>query len=309
MPFRPTIAEENQTLDTAQAAAAARRCTWASICVNTCLSTAQVIIGFFAHSQGLIADGIHSLSDLLDDFIVLFAAHHSYKAADEDHNYGHRRYENAASLVLGVFLLAVGTGMVWAAVKKLSTPDAIPTVHQAALWIAMFSVVAKELLFRHIFSVGTRIRSTLLITNAWHSRSDALSSLVVVAGVTGNLLGFPLLDPIAALVVGIMIGRMGWKFGWGALQDLVDRALPAKEMAAIRKTLLATDGVIAVHDLRTRKVGGWALVDVHLEVDANISVLQGHSIASAARQNVLDNHDVLNVMTHLDPYGYPDDDG
>lgn len=309
MPFRPNITEENQKLDAAQSADAARRCTFVSMGVNTSLSALQMIVGFFAQSQSLIADGAHSFADLLDDFVVLFAAHHSYKAPDEDHNYGHRRYENAASLVLGVFLLTVGLGMVWVAIKKLGNPDLIPTVHHAALWIAMGSVVAKEWLFRYIFKVGTRIRSTLLITNAWHSRSDAFSSVLVVVGVAGNLLGLPLLDPIAALIVGIMIGRMGWKFGWGALQDLVDRAVPAEEMAAIRNTLLATEGVIDIHDLRTRKVGGWALVDVHLEVEPTISVLEGHNITSAARQNVLDNHDVLNVMTHLDPHGYPDDDG
>ena len=309
MAFRPHTPEENQELDAAQSAGATRRCVLISMGVNASLSTAQILTGFLAHSQGLLADGIHSLSDLMTDGAVLIAAHHSHKAADDDHNYGHRRYENAASLLLGALLVSVGLGMIWAAIGKIRTPDAIPTVHTYALWIAMIAIVAKELLFRYAFRVGTRIRSSMLIANAWHARSDALSSLVVVAGIGGNLLGVPLLDPIAALIVGLMIARMGWRFGWGALQVLMDRAAPAEEIAAIRETLLATEGVINVHDLRTRKVGDLTLVDVHLEVNAYISVLEGHGIASAARRNVIEKHDVLNVLTHLDPYGYPDDDG
>lgn len=299
--------EEKHELTTEESAAAGRRCTWLSVWVNVFLTTGQIIIGLISHSQGLIADGVHSLSDLLADFVVLLAGYHSKKEADDDHHYGHHRYENAASLALGVLLLTVGIGMVLAAIWKLRNPDAIATVHQIALWVALFAILAKELLFRYMFKIATRIRSSMLIANAWHARSDALSSLVVAIGIIGNLLGFPLFDPIAALIVGLLIGKMGWGFSWSALNDLMDRAVSAEETDAIRATLVATDGVIAIHDLRTRKVGDLALVDVHLEVNPNITVLAGHCISVAARHNVLEKHAVLDVMTHLDPYGHPDD--
>ncbi len=289
-----------------EAVAAGRRSTWVSVWVNLVLTVGQVIAGIFSQSQALIADSIHSLSDLLADFVVLIAGHHSKKEADEDHHYGHHRYENAASLVLGMLLLAVSLGMVWAAVNKLQDPEDIPVVHQSALWVAAVALLAKETLFRYMLAVATRIRSTMLIANAWHARADALSSLVVAAGVIGNLLGYPLLDPIAALVVGLMVGKMGWGFSWDALNDLMDRSVSEEKVAAIGATIRETPGILGVHGLRTRKVGDLAIVDVHLEVDAEITVLQGHEIAVEARRRVLEKHQVLDVMTHLDPHGHED---
>ncbi|MBS1187206.1 MAG: cation transporter [Burkholderiaceae bacterium] len=302
------LPEEDHEFRTPEEEAQGRRSTWVSVWVNVLLTIGQVATGLIAQSQGLIADGIHSLSDLLADFIVLVAGHHSKKAADDDHHYGHHRYENAASLVLGVLLLVVAIGMIWSAVKKLEDPDEIATVHQAALWVAAVALVAKELLFRYMLAVAKRIRSTMLVANAWHARSDALSSLVVAVGIIGNMMGYPLLDPIAALIVGLMVGKMGWEFSWDALHDLMDRAVSEEETEAIRATLLATPGILGLHDLRTRKVGDLALVDVHLEVDATMTVLAAHDIAVAARRRVLQKHAVLNVMTHLDPHGHRDVD-
>ena len=299
---------EDHEFRTPEEEAAGRRSTWVSVWVNVILTAAQVIAGVLAQSQGLIADGIHSLSDLLADFVVLVAAHHSGKAADEDHQYGHRRYENAASLVLGLLLLAVGIGMIWSAVKKTQDPDDIATVHQAALWVAACALVMKELLFRYMLKIATRIRSTMLVANAWHARSDALSSLVVAVGIIGNMMGYPLLDPIAALIVGLMVGRMGWQFSWEALHDLMDRAVSEEKTEAIRDTLITTPGILGIHDLRTRKVGDLALVDVHLEVQADMTVLEAHDIAVEARRRVLQKHGVLNLMTHLDPHGHRDVD-
>lgn len=297
---------EDYEQKTPAAKAAGRRSTWVSVWVNVVLTTAQVVAGVFSQSQALIADGIHSLSDLLADFVVLIAGHHSQKEADDDHHYGHHRYENAASLVLGVLLLVVAMGMLWAAVKKLEDPDQIATVHQVALWVAVVALISKEVLFRYMLGIATRIRSSMLVANAWHARSDALSSLVVAIGIIGNMFGYPLLDPIAALVVGLMVGKMGWEFSWSALHDLMDRAVSEEETAAIRETVIATPGVRGVHDLRTRRVGDFAIVDVHIEVDAKITVLQGHDIAVEARKRILENHKVLDVMTHLDPYGHAD---
>ncbi len=287
-------------------AAAASRSTWVSVGVNLVLTVTQVVVGVLAKSQGLIADGIHSLSDLVADFVVLFASHHSKKDADADHPYGHHRFETAASLVLGALLLAVGVGMLWSAVRKLEAPETVQQVHIVALYVAGGALLAKELLFRYMLSVAKRVKSSMLVANAWHARSDAASSLVVGLGIIGNLAGYPILDPIAALIVGFMVARMGWGFGWDALHDLMDRAVDEQEVEAIRRTLLETPGVSNVHDVRTRKMGDMIVVDAHLEVDAGITVEAGHDIAVVARQRVLQRHRVLNLLTHVDPWKRPD---
>ena len=289
-------------------AAAASRSTWVSVVVNLVLSTVQIVVGVWAKSQSLIADGIHSLSDLVADFVVLFANHHSQKDADEDHPYGHQRFETAASLVLGLLLLAVGVGMVWSAVVKLENPESVPQVHSVALWVAGGALVGKELLFRYMLAVAKRVKSSMLVANAWHARSDAASSLVVAVGIVGNLAGYPSLDLIAALIVGFMVSKMGWEFGWDALHDLMDRAANEEEVEAIRRTLIDTPGVFGVHDLRTRKMGDMIVVDVHIEVDARQTVEAGHSIAVLARQNVMQRHRVLNLLAHVDPAQRPDGD-
>jgi cation diffusion facilitator family transporter len=289
-----------------EGAAAAARSTWVSVIVNLVLTFIQIGVGIFAKSQALIADGIHSLSDLVSDFVVLFAGHHARKAADADHPYGHQRFETAASLVLGVLLLAVGVGMVWSAVGKLEAPEKVQQVHMAALYVAGGALVAKELLFRYMLKVAKRVKSSMLVANAWHARSDAASSLVVGLGIIGNLAGYPILDPIAALIVGFMVGKMGWGFGWDALHDLMDRAVDAREIEAIRATLVETPGVQSVHDIHTRKMGDMIVVDAHLEVDATLSVEAGHDIAVLARQRVMQRHRVLNLMTHVDPWRRPD---
>ena len=290
----------------AERAVAASRSTWVSVGVNLVLTITQVVVGMLANSQGLIADGIHSLSDLVADFVVLFASHHSKKDADADHPYGHHRFETAASLVLGAVLLAVGVGMLWSAFRKLEAPETVQQVHIVALYVAGGALLAKELLFRYMLSVAKRVKSSMLVANAWHARSDAASSLVVGLGIVGNLAGYPILDPIAALIVGFMVARMGWGFGWDALHDLMDRAVDEQEVAAIRKTLMDTPGVSNVHDVRTRKMGDMIVADAHIEVDAAITVEAGHDIAVAARQRVLQRHRVLNLMTHVDPWKRPD---
>jgi cation diffusion facilitator family transporter len=280
---------------------AGQRSTLVSVAVNIALTMVQAVAGIYSGSQALIADSIHSLSDLISDFVVLFAGRHSQKAADEDHAYGHLRYENAASLMLGVLLLLVGAGMLWSAVQKIQAPHSSVPVHALALWVALGALVIKESLFRYMFAIATRLRSGMLMANAWHARSDAASSLVVALGIGGNLLGFTKLDPIAALIVGLMVARMGLKFFWNALQDLMDRAASAPESDAIEQTLRNTPGILGVHDLRTRKMGDLISVDVHLEVNALLTVAQGHEILQEAEQRVRAQHNVLDVLTHMDP--------
>ena len=280
---------------------AAKKSTLVSVAVNIGLTVTQVFAGIVSGSQGLIADGIHSLTDLVADIVVLFANQHSGKEADVDHHYGHQRYETAASLFLGISLLAVGVGMLYKAGEKIIHPLPLGQIQILALYVALSSLVVKELLFRYMLAVATKVRSSMLVANAWHARSDAASSLVVSIGIGGALLGHPIFDAIGALVVGLMVAKMGWKFGWEALGDLMDEAVSAEEHQRIEKIIQSTPGVKGFHDLKTRKMGDMILVDVHIDVDADATVMVGHNIALAARNQIMKELPVLNVMTHVDP--------
>lgn len=296
------LPDDDHEQDPAQRQAVARKSTLVSVVVNLVLTVVQVAVGVWSQSQALVADGIHSLSDLLADFVVLLANRHSHQGADDDHHYGHQRYETAASLAVGLMLLLVGVGMLWQAVHKLSdTPQKLPTVQSLALWVALATLVAKELLFRYMLHMAQKVRSSMLVANAWHARSDAASSLVVALGIAGNLMGYPFLDPVAALIVGLMVSKMGWTFAWDALHDLMDRAVSQEQFVQICQLLSETPGVNEVHNVRTRKMGDMIAVDAHLTVDANLSVREGHAIALAARDRVMTALPVLSVMTHLDP--------
>ena len=281
--------------------AAAQRSTWVSIAINLLLTLFQVVGGFFAHSQALMADGLHSLSDLLSDVLVLYANWHGNRHADANHPYGHARVETAATLILGAFLAALGVVLLVAAAMRMQHPEALQAVNPLALAIAVIALIAKEGMFRYMLAVAKRVRSQMLVANAWHARSDAASSLVVVVGVIGNLLGYTFFDLLAAAVVGVMIAHMGGKLALEAMAELIDTGLDMEEVEAIRQTLLNTHGVRGLHELRTRKMADNALVDAHIVVDPKISVSEGHYIAESARHAVLNKHHVTDVMVHIDP--------
>jgi cation diffusion facilitator family transporter len=281
--------------------AAAQKSTWVSIIINLLLTFFQMLGGFFAHSQALMADGLHSLSDLFSDALVLYANRQGNRRADAGHPYGHARVETAATLILGAFLAVLGAGLLVVAAMRLQHPDSLHAVNPLALTVAVVALIAKEGMFRYMLAVAKRVRSQMLVANAWHARSDAASSLVVIVGIAGNLLGYTFFDLLAAAVVGVMIAHMGGKLALEAMAELIDTGLDEKEVEAIRKTLLNTHGVRGLHELRTRKMADNALVDAHIMVDPKISVSEGHYIAESARHAVLHNHHVMDVMVHIDP--------
>jgi cation diffusion facilitator family transporter len=281
--------------------AAAQKSTWVSIVINLILTSLQVAGGFFAHSQALMADGLHSLSDLFSDVLVLYANRHGNRHADADHPYGHARFETAATLILGAFLAVLGVVLLVTAAMRLQHPEALRAVSPLALAVAAVALIAKEGMFRYMLAVAMKVRSQMLVANAWHARSDAASSLVVIIGVAGNLLGYTFFDLLAAAVVGVMIAHMGGKLAFEAMAELIDTGLDAEEVEAIRQTLLGVHGVLGLHELRTRKMADNALVDAHILVDPRISVSEGHFIAESARHAVLTKHHVLDVMVHIDP--------
>lgn len=286
----------------AERADEAQKATWVSVAVNLVMTVVQIVVGWLAHSQSLLAHGLHSFSDLLSDFLVIWASRQSAHPADESHPYGHARVETAATLALGTSLVLIGGGILWESGLRLQHVETLQVVQMSAFWIAVATVLAKEALYRYLIRVAERLRSQMLIANALHTRADAASALVVVVGIGGALLGWSFLDLLAAALMGFMILRMGAGLAWGAIKELVDTGLEQAQVDAIGQSLRSTPGVLGLHALRTRRMAHQALVDAHVQVDPRISVSEGHRIAESARARVLREHpEVLDVLVHIDP--------
>lgn len=279
-----------------------RRITLIGSAVDLLLGIAKIFGGVYANSQALIADGVHSFSDLATDAIVLYAMKHSAREADEAHPYGHGRIETLATVLLGIALIAVAIGIALDATDRLFHTERLLQPGTLALLIAVLSVVAKEVVYHYSMILARKYRSNLLKANAWHSRSDAISSVIVVVGVLGSMAGLTYLDAIAAVGVALMIAKIGWDLSVHSLRELIDTGLDPDRVEAIRKTILGVDGVKSLHVLRTRRMGGDALVDVHIQVNPRLSVSEGHHISETVRGRVIKEVDeVTDVMVHIDP--------
>jgi cation diffusion facilitator family transporter len=282
--------------------AEARTVTLVGSFFDLALGVAKIIVGVFGDSQALIADGVHSLSDLLTDLLVLVAMKHGGREADEEHPYGHGRIETLATVVLGAALIAVAGGIAWDATMRLMSPERLLHPGWAALSVAAFSVVIKEAIYHYTMHTANRLNSNLLRANAWHSRSDAISSIIVVVGVVGSMMGVTYLDAVAAIGVGIMIAKIGLDLSWSSVQELIDTAMAPEEVAKIREVILGVNGVKALHSLRTRRMGSEGLVDVHILVDPKLSVSEGHYISDTVRGTLLQEVDnISDIMVHIDP--------
>ena len=270
--------------------------------VDLLLGVSKIFVGFAAQSQALIADGVHSLSDLVTDVAVLYAAKHSHQEADEDHPYGHGRIETVVTVGLGIALIGVAVGIMIDATHRLFEPNTLLSPGMLALVIAIISVIAKEVIYQYTMVVARRYRSNMLKANAWHSRSDAISSIIVVIGILGSMAGLAYLDAIAAIGVGIMIAKIGWDLAWHSLKELIDTGLETERVKEIEKSILNVDGVSTLHILRTRQIGADALVDVHIQVEPRISVSEGHYISETVRAKLIKEiEEVIDVMVHIDP--------
>ena len=280
-----------------------RRVTLVGAAVDLVLALAKIGGGFAAQSQSLVADGVHSLSDLVTDLLVLFAAKLARAKPDADHPYGHERIETVATVALGVVLIVVGAGVALDSLRRLFQPE---DLHLPAWWamaVAAASVVSKEGVYRYTMRAARRSRSNLLEANAWHARSDAASSLVVIVGVGGALLGLGYLDALAAVVVAWMIGKMGYRLARRSVEELIDSGLDPEQVEAVRGALMEVDGVRDLHMLRTRQMGPKTLVDVHILLDdPKLSVSEGHQISETARAELIRKfQDIEDVTVHIDP--------
>ncbi|MDH5632179.1 MAG: cation diffusion facilitator family transporter [Gammaproteobacteria bacterium] len=269
--------------------------------IDLLLGVAKIVVGFISHSQALIADGVHSLSDLATDFMVLYAAKHASAEADDEHPYGHGRIETIATVGLGIALIGVSIGIAIDSTRRLFEPDLLLQPGMWALIIAGASVVSKEAIYHYTMHAARKYNSDLLRANAWHSRSDAISSIVVIIGVVGTMAGLEYLDAIAAVIVAAMVAKIGWELAWTSIHELIDTGLDQDRVEAIHKVIKSTSGVRSLHMLRTRRMGGIALVDVHIQVEPSLSVSEGHQISETVRRSVIaDIPEVADVTVHVD---------
>lgn len=280
---------------------AGRRVTLIAAGINLFLAIIKFAGGILGHSQALIADAIDSTADLFSDMAVLYGARQGSRAPDSKHPYGHGRVETLVSVFLGAVLLATAAGISLSAAQRLLSPDDILTPSPAALAVAVIAIGLKEWIYRYTLRVGRETRSRMLEANAWHQRTDSISSLVVLLGVGGSLLGMPYLDPVAAIGVSVLIARVGWELLWQSISELADSALSRERVAVIRKAIRGIEGVQDLHLLRTRQAGPDALVDVHVQVNPHISVSEGHRIAEHIRERLIaDLDEVSDVLVHID---------
>jgi cation diffusion facilitator family transporter len=278
------------------------RVTYIAALVNIFLSGIKIGFGIVGRSEALIADGIHSLSDLLSDLFVIVAIKLGSREADHDHPYGHRRFETMATVLLGGSLIVVAGGIAWDVIDRIQHPETLLVPEQNTLIIAIISILANEWLFQYTKRIAKRTRSKLLLANAWHHRSDAISSIVVLFGIVAVFYGYPFADAVAAVIVAIMVAKIGLSLVLESIKELVDTSLSDTKTDAFRKIIKETEGVRSIHLLRTRQMGEDSFIDTHIVVNPKITVSEGHMIADNVRDNLKAKfNDVADVLVHIDP--------
>lgn len=273
-----------------------------TLIANVILSVVKIIAGFVAQSSAMIADGVHTVSDVISTVAVMIGVKFSEKEADEGHPYGHERIESVVTVLLSLMLSVTGFGIAFSGIKTIvyrefTTPGAL------ALAAAFASIVVKELMYRYTLKAAEKINSTALKADAWHHRSDAFSSIGTLVGIGGAILGLQILDPIAGIIVSVLIIRVGFEILMQGLNQLVDRAADGDTIKNIEKNIENVKGVLRVDDVKTRLHGSRLYVDVEISVDSNITVGEGHSIAETVHKNIEKTiPDVKHCMVHVNPY-------
>ncbi len=273
-----------------------------TLIANVILSVVKIIAGFVAQSSAMIADGVHTVSDVISTVAVMIGVKFSEKEADKGHPYGHERIESVVTVLLSLMLSVTGFGIAFSGIKTIvyrefTTPGAL------ALAAAFASIVVKELMYRYTLKAAEKINSTALKADAWHHRSDAFSSIGTLVGIGGAILGLQILDPIAGIIVSVLIIRVGFEILMQGLNQLVDRAADGDTIKNIEKNIENVKGVLRVDDVKTRLHGSRLYVDVEISVDSNITVGEGHSIAETVHKNIEKTiPDVKHCMVHVNPY-------
>ncbi len=280
----------------------AKRVTIVNAILNTVLALFKIIVGWLGHSFALLTDGIHSLSDLISDALVLVAAKIGGRVPDKDHPYGHQRIETIASMVISLLLLIVGGLIIYETIHHMLNhpPKAIKGL--PVIIAAILSIVIKEWLYRYTLNSGKKIYSNLLIANAYHNRSDVYVSLLVVISVVGNLLGIPYADNIGAGIIALLIIKTSFQLFAHGISELIDTGVDEPTLTLIRDCIKNIPGVVSIHQLRTRLHGGNVFVDTHIIVSPFISVSEGHHIGEKIHWQLTQNFlQIADVTVHIDP--------
>jgi cation diffusion facilitator family transporter len=269
--------------------------------VDLVLGVLKIFLGVAENSQALVADGIHSISDLVTYVMVLVAVRQGNKMADEDHPYGHARIETITTVLLALALFLVSFGIVDHALDVLFESGRQVTPGRVALLVVMVSGLSKEYIYRYTMKVAKLHHSPILEANAWHSRTDAISSVMVFVGIAGTMLGYPELDALAAIGVAVVIAKVAWDLGAHSVQELVDKGMDRSYLDDLEDAVGKTHGVKGFHALRTRRMGSSVLVDVHIAVDSMITVSEGHQIAEQVRFGLTQQFpEISDVVVHVD---------
>ncbi len=270
------------------------------------LGLAKIVAGYFSQSQALVADGIHSLSDLVTDVFVYFASANARQGPDENHPYGHLRFETLTTVFLGIVLIIVALGIGYDAVISSAlffeqTSETVAQFTWYGLAALLLTIAVKEAIFHYTKKAGERISSKMLIANAWHSRSDALSSVAVLIGLIGVYFGYAWADVVASIIVALLIGKMAISMVWENLAELVDTAPDPKLIAQIKETANSLKHVMAPHDVRARSMAGKVYLDMHIHVPSHASVSEGHYLGDLVAYTIKKAHpQVADVMVHID---------
>ena len=272
--------------------------TWVGLLTNVALALLKAVAGIFSNSAAMIADSGHSFSDVLTDIVALWALRMAQTPKDKKHPYGHGKFETIGALFLALMLIATGIGIAIHAFEKVEYRE-IPG--NLALGVAIVSILLKEVLYQVTSHIGKRNHSRMLIANAWHHRSDAISSVVALIGIGGAQWGFPVLDPIAGILVAGWIIKTGLTIGYNSVKELSDEAVEEGFLPALKQALNQIEGVEKYHDLRSRRMGSSVLVDLHVQVDARLSVSAAHQIGERVRMVLLEQNPQVNeVLVHID---------
>ena len=277
--------------------------------VNLILTIGKVIAGIVGHSSAMVADGVHSLSDLVTDMIVIIFVKISGKEKDNTHQYGHGKFETFATMIIGFALLIVGVGIGWTSAEKIYLSlngELIDKPGFIALYAALISIASKEGLFWYTKVEGKRLNSQAMIANAWHHRSDALSSIGTALGISGAILlgdNWRILDPLAGVIVSFFILKVAWDIAKPSIDELLDRSLPDSIQKEIEQIITDTDGVISFHGLRTRKIGDVISVEMHIQVDRYLTVEVSHQMATTIENTLRERFGAnTHVIVHIEPF-------
>lgn len=272
---------------------------------NLLLSAAKLAAGFLAHSSAMVSDAVHSASDVLSTVVVMIGIKISRKSADKEHPYGHERLECVSSIILSVMLAVVGIGIGWKGIKSIrySGEKELHVPGVLALVAAIVSIVAKEFMFQYTRSVAKKIKSSALMADAWHHRSDALSSVGALIGIAGARFGFPLLDPVASIVICAFIMKAVWDIFMDAVNKMIDRAADEEVVEKISASVKNVEGVIGIDDVKTRLFGTRLYVDIEIAVDGKLALNEAHGIAENVHDKIERNfEEVKHCMVHVNPY-------